>query len=216
MVKEGSFREDLYYRLHVITIELPPLRDRREDVPLLARSFLTRYGKENNKPDLELTPEAMHLLEAYHWPGNVRELENVIERAAVLTVKRQIGPELIPDVVRASPSFELPHFDMPADGIPFRKIIDNMEVRLIVRALEAAGGVQKRAAELLHVKPTTLNEMIKRHGIRSRGSRTGSRVSQRGQAGDAVGSDPGGTSAGSVPLVSELVEEFDKGLSRVD
>ena len=213
MVEEGSFREDLYYRLHVIAIDLPPLRDRREDVPLLARSFLTKYGKENNKPDLELTPEAMQLLEAYHWPGNVRELENVIERAAVLTVKRQIGPELIPDVVRASPSFQLPHFDMPADGIPFRKIIDNMEVRLIVRALEVAGGVQKRAAELLHVKPTTLNEMIKRHGIRARGSRAGAGASTRRRAGAAPRTDPASASA---PFVSGLVAEFDKGLSRVD
>ena len=180
MVKEGSFREDLYYRLHVIAIELPPLRDRREDVPLLARSFLTRYGKENNKPDLELTPRAMELLEAYHWPGNVRELENVIERAAVLSVKRRIGPELIPDVVKAAPAFELPHVDVPAEGIPFRKIVDDVEVRLIVRALEAAGGVQKRAAELLHVKPTTLNEMIRRHGIRARVSRIGAGVSRGG------------------------------------
>ena len=180
MVKEGSFREDLYYRLHVIAIELPPLRDRREDVPLLARSFLTRYGKENNKPDLELTPRAMELLEAYHWPGNVRELENVIERAAVLSVKRRIGPELIPDVVKAAPAFELPHVDVPAEGIPFRKIVDDVEVRLIVRALEAAGGVQKRAAELLHVKPTTLNEMIRRHGIRARVSRIGAGASRGG------------------------------------
>ena len=216
MVKEGSFREDLYYRLHVIAIDLPPLRDRREDVPLLARSFLTRYGKENNKPDLELTPEAMQLLEAYQWPGNVRELENVIERAAVLTVKRQIGPELIPDVVRASPQFELPHFDLPADGVPFREIIDNMEVRLIVRALEAAGGVQKRAAELLRVKPTTLNEMIKRHGIRSRSPRASSGASGRGQAGGAARLKRAEAPARSVPFVSDLVDEIDKGLSRVD
>ena len=215
MVEEGSFREDLYYRLHVIAIDLPPLRDRREDVPLLARSFLTKYGKENNKPDLELTPEAMQLLEAYHWPGNVRELENVIERAAVLTVKRQIGPELIPDVVRVSPSFHLPHFDVPAEGIPFRKIIDNMEVRLIVRALEAAGGVQKRAAELLRIKPTTLNEMIKRHGIRARGSRAGAGASNRRRSGVAVRTDPGAASP-SAPFVPDLVAEFGKGLDRVD
>lgn len=187
MVREGSFREDLYYRLHVIAIELPPLRDRREDVPLLARSFLTRYGKENNKPDLELTPRAMELLEAYHWPGNVRELENVIERAAVLSVKRRIGPELIPDVVKAAPAFELPHVDVPAEGIPFRKIVDDVEVRLIVRALEAAGGVQKRAAELLRVKPTTLNEMIRRHGIRSRAARIGADAARRGRSGAAAG-----------------------------
>jgi two-component system response regulator PilR (NtrC family) len=216
MVEDGSFREDLYYRLHVIAIELPPLRERLEDVPLLARSFLTKYGKENNKPDLELTPDAMQLLEAYHWPGNVRELENVIERAAVLTVKRQIGPELVPDVVRASPSFQLPHFDMPSDGIPFRKIIDDMEVRLIARALEAAGGVQKRAAELLRVKPTTLNEMIKRHGIRTRGSRAGAAASARARAGATVRTARGPAGAQSAPFVSDLVEAFDKRLSRVD
>jgi DNA-binding NtrC family response regulator len=185
-------------------------------VPLLARSFLTKYGKENNKPDLELTPEAMQLLEAYHWPGNVRELENVIERAAVLTVKRRIGPELIPDVVKAAPSFQLPHFDMPPDGIPFRKIVDNIEVRLIVRALEAASGVQKRAAELLRIKPTTLNEMIKRHGIRSRGSRAGAGASTRGRAVAAVRAEQNATGARSAPFVSDLVEAFDKGLSRVD
>ena len=216
MVEEGSFREDLYYRLHVIAIDLPPLRDRREDVPLLARDFLTRYGKENDKPDLELTPEAVQLLEAYHWPGNVRELENVIERAAVLTVKRRIGPELIPDVVKASPSFQLPHFDMPAAGIPFRKIIDGMEARLIVRALEAAGGVQKRAAELLHVKPTTLNEMIKRHGIRSRGSRTGAGASRRSRAGATALTDQRAADSPAAPFVSDLVEEFDRRLNRLD
>ncbi len=217
MVEEGSFREDLYYRLHVIAIDLPPLRERREDVPLLARSFLTRYGKENNKPDLELTPRTIELLEAYHWPGNVRELENVIERAAVLTVKRRIGPELIPDVVKASPSFQLPNFEMPPDGIPFRKIIDSMEVRLIVRALEASGGVQKRAAELLHVKPTTLNEMIKRHGIRTRGARGAAGASGRGRAGAAAVTDRGASGARSAaPFVSDLVEEFDRRLSRVD
>ena len=213
MVGDGAFREDLYYRLHVIAIELPPLRERREDVPLLARSFLTRYGKENGKPDLELTPRALELLEAYHWPGNVRELENVIERAAVLTVKRQIGPELIPDVVKSSSSFDLPHFDMPRDGIPFRKIIDNMEARLIVRALEAAGGVQKRAAELLQVKPTTLNEMIKRHGIRARGSRG---ASARGGSGAAARTGQGAAGAKSAPVVSDLAATFDKRPGRAD
>ena len=216
MVQDGSFREDLFYRLHVIAIELPPLRERREDVPLLARSFLTKYGKENNKPDLDLTPDAIRLLEAYHWPGNVRELENVIERAAVLTVKRQIGPELIPEVVKASPSFQLPHFDLPPDGIPFRKIIDSMEVRLIVRALEAVGGVQKRAAELLRVKPTTLNEMIKRHGIRSRGSRAGATASTRARAGAAAPAHQEAAGARAAPFVSDLVEAFDKPLSGVD
>ena len=85
MMDEGRFREDLYYRLHVITVQLPPLRERKDDIPLLVQHFLEKYGEENNKPGLELSPEALDLLIDYDWPGNVRELENVIERAAVLS-----------------------------------------------------------------------------------------------------------------------------------
>ena len=96
MVEEGRFREDLYYRLHVITIELPPLRERREDIPLLAQHFLDKYSKENAKSGLELTPDALRLLEEYHWPGNVRELENVIERAVVLTRRARSGSTSFP------------------------------------------------------------------------------------------------------------------------
>ncbi len=174
MVSEGLFREDLYYRLHVITVELPPLRARREDIPLLAQHFLERYGAENTKPELELLPEALHLLEDCQWPGNVRELENVIERAVVLSSGRQIGPDLIPESVRPARSFHLPDFDLPPEGISLRKVIEETESMLITHSLAAAGGVQKRAAELLQVKPTTLNEMIKRHGLGRRRSPGGS------------------------------------------
>ena len=172
MVKEGRFREDLYYRLHVISIELPPLRDRKEDIPLLTQHFLGKYGGENDKAQLEVLPEALQALEEYHWPGNVRELENVIERAVVLTSQSKIGTDLIPDAVRTSQSFQLPNFEIPPEGIPFRQVIEDMESMLITRSLDAAGGVQKRAAELLQIKPTTLNEMIKRYGIRPRRKRT--------------------------------------------
>ena len=166
LVDKGQFREDLYYRLHVIAIELPPLRDRREDILYLTRHFLEQYGCENEKPGLEFTQDAIRLLEECHWPGNVRELENVIERAVVLTSSRTIGVELIPDSVRTSQSFRLPSFQLPSEGIPFRKVIEDMESMLLTRSLEAAGGIQKRAAELLQLKPTTFNEMIKRYGIR--------------------------------------------------
>ena len=88
MMEEGRFREDLFYRLHVISIQLPPLRDRKDDIPLLAQHFLEKYGEENRKTGLELTPDALDLLTEYDWPGNVRELENVIERAVVLTPGR--------------------------------------------------------------------------------------------------------------------------------
>ena len=174
MVATGQFREDLYYRLHVITVELPPLRERRSDIPLLVQHFLERYGEENDKgDDLELTLEALDQLQKHHWPGNVRELENVIERAVVLTTGNRIGADLIPDTVRTPHSRALPEFDIPPEGIPFREVIDDMEARLIARALELAGGVQKQAAQLLRMKPTTLNEMIKRHGIPAGRTRSG-------------------------------------------
>ena len=171
MMEEGRFREDLFYRLHVISIQLPPLRDRKDDIPLLVHHFLQKYGDENRKLDLELTPEALDLLTEYDWPGNVRELENVIERAVVLTVGPRIGVELIPDHVRKAPNFQMPQFVVPPEGISFKDVITDFEKRLIESTLEAAGGVQKRAAELLHIKPTTLNEMIKRYEIRPRRKR---------------------------------------------
>ena len=171
MMDEGKFREDLYYRLHVITVQLPALRERKDDIPLLVQHFLEKYGAENNKTAAELTPEALDLLYEYDWPGNVRELENVIERAVVLSSSSRIDADLVPDHVRSSRRFQMPQFVVPPEGISFREVITDFEKRLIESTLEAAGGVQKRAAELLHIKPTTLNEMIKRHDIRPRRKR---------------------------------------------
>ena len=174
MMEEGRFREDLFYRLHVISIQLPPLRDRKDDIPLLTQHFLNKYGDENRKTGLELMPEAMDLITSYDWPGNVRELENVIERAVVLTSGPKIGADLIPEHVRKPTSAQLPpQFVVPPEGISFKDVITDFEKRLIESTLEAAGGVQKRAAELLHIKPTTLNEMIKRYDIRPRRKRMG-------------------------------------------
>ena len=172
MMEEGRFREDLYYRLHVITIQLPSLRERKDDVPLLAQHFLEKYGEENGKVGMELTPDALDLLMEYDWPGNVRELENVIERAVVLCPGTRIDTELIPEHVRTSRPFQIPTFVVPPEGISFKEVTSDFEKRLIESTLEAAGGVQKRAAELLHIKPTTLNEMIKRHDIRPRRKRS--------------------------------------------
>ena len=172
MMDEGKFREDLYYRLHVITVQLPALRERKDDIPLLVQQFLEKYGEENQKTHLELTAEALDLLQEYDWPGNVRELENVIERAVVLSTGAKIDADLVPDHVRSSKRFQMPQFIVPPEGISFKEVITDFEKRLIESTLEAAGGVQKRAAELLHIKPTTLNEMIKRHDIRPRRKRT--------------------------------------------
>jgi DNA-binding NtrC family response regulator len=173
MMEAGGFREDLYYRLHVITIRLPPLRERKDDIPLLAGHFLQKYGEENGKPALELAPEALDLLMDHDWPGNVRELENVIERAAVLTPGPRIGVNMIPDQVRRTPTFQIPHITVPPDGLSLKDVVTDFEKRLIEATLESAGGVQKRAAELLRIKPTTLNEMIKRYDIGPRRKRNG-------------------------------------------
>jgi DNA-binding NtrC family response regulator len=187
MVDEGRFREDLFYRLNVISVQLPSLRERKDDIPLLVQHFLEKYGEENAKPHLELTPEALDLLMEYDWPGNVRELENVIERATVLSNSSTLGVDLVPDHVRSSSRFQMPSIVVPPEGIPFREVINDFERRLIESTLEAAGGVQKKAAELLHIKPTTLNEMIKRHDIRPRRKRTGRPADE---AGDDVSQDP--------------------------
>lgn len=164
-VVDGRLREDLYYRLNVITVELPPLRERTEDIPLLVRHFLKVYAAENDKPVTDVTPAAMELLLDYSWPGNVRELENVIERAVVLSTGEILDVELLSPAVRRheAPAFELD--EMPPAELPLKEAVSRYERRLIERALKATGGVQKRAAELLQVKPTTLHEMIKRLNI---------------------------------------------------
>jgi two-component system response regulator PilR (NtrC family) len=162
MVGEGEFREDLYYRLNVITIDIPPLRDRPEDIPLLARFFLNSYAQENEKEIAEISPTAMELLMDYHWPGNVRELENAIERATVLSTAEVLGVDLLPPTVRQPKSFDLALPALPSNGVSFKEAVAAYERQLIVRALKSENGVQKRAAERLKVKPTTLHEMMKR------------------------------------------------------
>jgi DNA-binding NtrC family response regulator len=156
----------------VVNLVLPNLRDRKDDIPLLAQHFVEKYGEENRKPDLELVPDALDVITSYDWPGNVRELENVIERAVVLSTGRRIGPDLLPEHVSRPSVFKMPHFVVPPEGISFKDVITDFEKRLIESTLDAAGGVQKRAAELLRVKPTTLNEMIKRYDIRPRKRRS--------------------------------------------
>jgi two-component system response regulator PilR (NtrC family) len=164
-VEAGAFREDLYYRLNVITVHLPPLRKRSEDIPLLAQHFLARYAEENEKPLREISAAAMTLLLDYHWPGNVRELENVIERAVVLSTGPVLGVDLLPMTVRQPATLAPPPSTLPANGVSLKEAVSDYERQLIVRALQATGGVQKRAAELLQVKPTTLHEMMKRLAI---------------------------------------------------
>lgn len=161
--QEGRFREDLFYRLNVITIQLPPLRERMEDLPLLADHFVQKYCKENDKPPLSITPEALNTLMDYSWPGNVRELENVVERAVVLTRGSSITPESLPEVIRRKAFPSMMNID---SNQTFKERVDQYRKLLILDALEKSNGVQKEAARRLRIKPTTLNEMIKRYHVK--------------------------------------------------
>jgi len=165
-VEQGTFRDDLYYRLNVIVIKLPPLQERSEDVPLLADHFIKRYCEENEKEVCVLEPSALKVLMDYHWPGNVRELENVIERAVVLAPGNVITADLFPK--------NLSHFlpdsqvRIPVDGLPLKERVTNYERSLILAALDHTDWNQKRAAELLSVNATTLSEKLKRLKIKPR------------------------------------------------
>jgi DNA-binding NtrC family response regulator len=166
-VEAGNFREDLYYRLNVITIELPPLRDRREDIPLLAAHFLRMYAEENNREVGGFSPQAMDALSEYSWPGNVRELENAVERAVVLSQDETIDVDVLPQALRSAASRGFPSEEIPPEGIDFREAVASYQSHLIREALSRSDGVQRQAARMLKLSPTTLNEMVHRLGVTS-------------------------------------------------
>jgi two-component system response regulator PilR (NtrC family) len=168
LMSEKRFREDLFYRLNVITVSLPPLRRRREDIPLLVSHFLDKYAEENKRKVRDLTADAMRILMDHPWPGNVRELENTIERAVVLCVGDRIGPDLLPDYLRFPQQTDQPAMIVPADGLSLKDAVSRYERSMILQSLELANNVQKKAAELLQLKPSTLNEMMKRLGIHTK------------------------------------------------
>ena len=163
MVREGRFREDLFYRLNVITIELPPLRQRKEDIPLLVEHFRKKYAEENDRPVRSIAPEALRPLMAYSWPGNVRELENVIERAVVLSSGTEISADLLPDSMLGRGSSFSMH-DAPSDSSLF-EIVEDVERRIITDMLERCNWNQTEAAEHFHVPLSTLNQKIRRLNI---------------------------------------------------
>jgi len=169
-IAEGRFREDLYYRLSVIPIQVPPLRERREDIPLLARHFLERFRKTMEKPIEAILPEAMTRLESYDWPGNVRELENTMERAVALETGREISLKVLPDRIAgySQSSIGAPEgraAGFPVDGLDFEKEIAAAERRYLQAALEKAGGVRTRASELLKISYRSFRHYAKKHNL---------------------------------------------------
>jgi DNA-binding NtrC family response regulator len=165
-VKEGKFREDLFYRLNVITIDLPPLRQRKNDIPLLVQYFVQKFAEENGKPPLQLTPEALRPLLDYDWPGNVRELENVIERAVVLANGSSLTIELLPDEM-VGRGAKLALMEHRPDASLF-EIMEDCERRIITDMLEKSGWNQTEAAEQFRIPLSTLNQKIKRLNIEIR------------------------------------------------
>jgi len=163
MVRDGKFREDLFYRLNVITIDLPPLRQRKEDIPILVDHFLRKYSEENERPYRRITPEGLRPLVSYSWPGNVRELENVIERAVVLSSGQEIGVELLPDQI-AGRGTPFPVLEHRPDASLF-DILEDCERRIIADMLEKCNWNQTEAAERFRVPLSTLNQKIKRLNI---------------------------------------------------
>jgi DNA-binding NtrC family response regulator len=163
MVAEGSFREDLYYRLHVIPIQLPPLRERRDDIPLLVKHFLEKFAPGS---PMQVAQDSMRALMAYSWPGNVRQLENAIERAVALSGgRREIAIVDLPAEVQSTPeSTAAPFVDFPDGGLDLPEYLATIERDLIQRSLERTGGNRNKAAELLRIKRTTLVEKLKRLG----------------------------------------------------
>jgi two-component system, NtrC family, response regulator PilR len=167
-IADGVLREDLYYRLNVIPIHLPPLRDRTEDIALLVAHFIGRIATDVGKTIAGISPEALAVLERYHWPGNIRELENVVERAIVLGSGEQITAEsLPPHLARPAERGEFP-VEIPAGGMDLEELLAAVESRYIRLALDRAGGLQVRAAELLRLSFRQFRYKIQKHGLRSR------------------------------------------------
>ena len=165
MVREGTFREDLFYRVNVIPVRLPPLRERREDIPLLVQHFCDRIGRDLDPPrqGVSFSQQAVRQLMAYDWPGNVRQLENFVERAMTLGAGRpQIDVDMLPDEIRAASAVHAGFVTLPEQGFDLDAHIAGIERDLIDQSLERSGGNKRKAAEILGLKRTTLVEKLKR------------------------------------------------------
>jgi len=166
MVQQGRFREDLYYRLNVIPIKIPPLRERSGDIPILINHFLSEFSRKKKRKVLRVSPEALRCLTGYAWPGNVRELENLMERLVILVDGDTIDPRDLPERMAQAPRPEtLLDVDFPEGGLPLTETVLEFERQMIVKALNKTGWVKNQAAQLLHLNRTTLIEKIKKQKI---------------------------------------------------
>ncbi|MCC6826338.1 MAG: sigma-54-dependent Fis family transcriptional regulator [Acidobacteria bacterium] len=171
MADDGTFREDLFYRISVIPIDLPPLRDRSEDIPDLVEHFVRKFCDQSGR-SVTISPKAMQMLENYAWHGNVRELEHTIERAVALERGDEIQPERLPDhITNYNPSRIKSEFELPEDGINLSKHLDNLERTYVVEALRKTGGNQTKAAELLEMPVRSLRHLLDKHDIRELSAR---------------------------------------------
>ena len=164
LVRDGAFREDLFYRLNVIPMTIPPLRDRREDIPLLARHFVQKSCRNNNLPTKHLLQDTVRVLMSYAWPGNIRQLENAIEHAVAMTgPERDLPPSALPeDILQPATSLLLPTVAIPDEGINFTSVVSQLERELILKCLEKTGGNKRQAARLLNLSRTTLIDKLNR------------------------------------------------------
>ena len=166
MAADGSFREDLFYRISVIPISLPPLRERAEDIPELVTHFMKKFCDQTGR-EVTISERAMQFLENYAWHGNVRELEHTIERAVALERTEEIQPERLPDhITNYNPTRIKAEFDLPEAGINLVSHLENLEKTYVVEALKQTGGNQTRAAELLQMPVRSLRHLLDKHEIR--------------------------------------------------
>ncbi len=167
-IRAGTFREDLFYRINVIPIALPPLRQRREDIALLVEHFIAKYSKSMGVPQKRISSDAMRLIEKYHWPGNVRELENVVERMIALEASDVLTTKSLPEHVLLGGSMPDVTFDLPADGISLVDHLEGIGKIFMLKALERTGGVQTQAAELLRMSFRSFRYYAKKYDLISR------------------------------------------------
>ncbi|MBY0452663.1 MAG: sigma-54 dependent transcriptional regulator, partial [Bdellovibrionaceae bacterium] len=168
MVAKGTFRQDLFYRLNVIGIRTPPLRERQEDIPILAQHFLAKYNEKMNKSIASISAEAMEIMKGYNYPGNVRELENMIERTVALESGSTILPESLPPMVSTPAGRKMAssnEIEVGDSGLDLDKVMGQIEKELLIKAIHSAGGVKKKAAKLLHISFRSMRYRIEKYNL---------------------------------------------------